>query len=347
MGQADDSDGIKAILAAGTVASAPSGPFAWTALHVASGYGADSAIETLLAAGVAVDVRSNDGETPLHIAAQEGREAAVRLLLAHAADPNATNHDGETALDARADLSLTNASGSAARDLASQNGHTDLVKLLDTRSKLISRRAKASASTSNVPSSGPAGVEEDTRDMDSLLAALGERTAAAGSGAGALGKSKKKGNAKASGTRANAPTGGYSEGNSGSGGHQVSPASAADNLPESRDGHGENAEPATGHDVLARAQNFAAARTDKQEQVKGKDVAAAGAVDSSKQAKKAEPEKQRGPKSAKQLATPDSRASTDRLTFLRERLQEIDRTRKALDTEELSLRREVMSLESS
>merc|ERR1712060_760024 len=64
---------------------------------------------------------------------------------------------------------------------------------LDTRSKLSNRREKASAGTGSASASGDVKVEEDTRDMEALLAALGEPT---------KGKTKKKGSAKAAATKA-------------------------------------------------------------------------------------------------------------------------------------------------
>merc|ERR1712050_131719 len=96
--QANDVDRIKAFVAAGGDAGMRSGPFGWTALHVASGYGASAAIEALLAENIAVNVKSTDGETPMHIAAQQACESSVRLLVANRADVNATNDDGETPL---------------------------------------------------------------------------------------------------------------------------------------------------------------------------------------------------------------------------------------------------------
>lgn len=96
--QANDVDGVTAIIDAEGNAGRRDGPFGWSALHVASGYGASEVIQVLLAAGVGVDVRSTDGETPLHIAAQQACESSVRLLVANGADSNATNDDGETPL---------------------------------------------------------------------------------------------------------------------------------------------------------------------------------------------------------------------------------------------------------
>ena len=93
---AKDSSGRTALM------YAASGPFAET-------------VELLLSAGADVDVQGTlEGFTPLMTAAAEGLADVVRVLLDAGADPDIKDVDGDTALT-----------------FARQNGHTEVVKLLE------------------------------------------------------------------------------------------------------------------------------------------------------------------------------------------------------------------------
>ena len=61
----------------------------------------ESAIRTLVAAGLDVNIRDDEGSTPLHYALGEegGAEEAVKTLLALGADPNIRNDKGQTPRD--------------------------------------------------------------------------------------------------------------------------------------------------------------------------------------------------------------------------------------------------------
>lgn len=68
------------------------------AIHVASSYGNDSAVETLLANGSNIEVATTGGWKALHVAAWFGRLSTVQLLLRHGADARSQCSDGWTAL---------------------------------------------------------------------------------------------------------------------------------------------------------------------------------------------------------------------------------------------------------
>src|SRR4051794_8922962 len=77
-------------------------------------------LEDLLARGVDVNARNQEGATALMMAAYQGQLEVVRALTDHGADLNATDFDGDTAVM-----------------LADHSGHEDIVRLL------IARGAKA------------------------------------------------------------------------------------------------------------------------------------------------------------------------------------------------------------
>lgn len=123
-----------------------------TALMAAAVRGSTETASALLAAQAEPDRQANGGWTALMVASQSGRTEVARLLL-----------------DAKSQLDTQNTDGATARSLAVANGHNELVKLLDTRAKLSARRAKAAKGEA------AAGASiEDTRDLDDLLADLGE-----------------------------------------------------------------------------------------------------------------------------------------------------------------------------
>mmetsp|Transcript_49462 Transcript_49462/g.88856 ORF Transcript_49462/g.88856 Transcript_49462/m.88856 type:complete len:513 (+) Transcript_49462:59-1597(+) len=164
--------------------------------------GAIRMLKWLLAQRANVNSASADGATALMAASSRGSTEGVQALLSGRADPDQQAKTGWTALmfagqsgrvevgkmllDARAQLDHSNFEGNTARSLAAANGHTELAKVLDTRARLNARRAKA-------------GLEdqtsvEDTRDLDDLLASLGE-------GGGKKSKSGKKAKEGSAGTK--------------------------------------------------------------------------------------------------------------------------------------------------
>merc|ERR1719160_1106466 len=126
--------------------------------------GSGESVTMLLEALADPNHRAGGGWTALMVASQSGRQDVARTLL-----------------DARAILDAANDDGAGARDLAAANNHSELVKMLDTRAKLNSRRAKKTADKA-----ASITGEEDTRDLDQLLRDLGEKPSS-----GCNGKKKK------------------------------------------------------------------------------------------------------------------------------------------------------------
>lgn len=121
----------------------------WTALHLAAHFGQTDTARLLLDSGADVRARSRNplDNMPLHAAVAGGdRVELARLLLERGADPNAIQHGGytplhETAqngsleatrllLDFGADPSIHSADGKTARQLAEEQGHTEVAALL-------------------------------------------------------------------------------------------------------------------------------------------------------------------------------------------------------------------------
>jgi ankyrin repeat protein len=75
--------------------------------------GDSSTMQKLLAEGMAVNAKGEDGYTPLMAASSLGREDIVKILLKANADLNAVNNDGLTAMQ-----------------VAANNKHDAVVKLL-------------------------------------------------------------------------------------------------------------------------------------------------------------------------------------------------------------------------
>jgi ankyrin repeat protein len=129
----------------------------FTALHLASFFGATEAVRILLSRGAdpGASAASPAAMTPLHSAAATGHREAVARLLEAGADPNARQRGGFAALHAAAssgdpelvDLLLSKGAdpaietddGKTAADLASERGHDELAGRL--------RDAVADAST--------------------------------------------------------------------------------------------------------------------------------------------------------------------------------------------------------
>jgi len=135
-----------------------------TALMAAVHCGADEAMAAILAARADIDHRSDGGWTALMLAGQGGRIDAARRLL-----------------DAGAQMDVANADGATVRSLAQVAGHSEFVKLLDTRAKLRARREKKAKVGTGGEAEGGDGVAPggDDRDLEALLADLGEKQGAA------------------------------------------------------------------------------------------------------------------------------------------------------------------------
>lgn len=119
----------------------------YTGLFAAAARGDAGRIESLVAAGAAVDARDGRGRTPLHVAAFAGHHDAMRALVAAGADPDALEHDrydivtiaavadDVPTLDAALDLgaSATNVTSrydGTALIAAAHLGHADVVRRL-------------------------------------------------------------------------------------------------------------------------------------------------------------------------------------------------------------------------
>ena len=81
-----------------------------TLLHTACRDGRLNRVAPLIAAGAAIEEKSNNGNTPLSLAAFHGHLEVARLLLASGAEVEANNNGGYTPLS-----------------LAALKGHTDII----------------------------------------------------------------------------------------------------------------------------------------------------------------------------------------------------------------------------
>jgi len=125
----------------------------WTALHLAGHFGADDAARLLLESGANANARSHNemDNLPLHAAcAGSPTHAVVALLLDAGADVNARQHGGFTPLhevaqngvldlahlllERGADTSIRTDDGKTARELALEQGHAEMVALLEAHS---------------------------------------------------------------------------------------------------------------------------------------------------------------------------------------------------------------------
>jgi len=181
------------LLASGASLHASSDDQGTFPLLAAADEGATRMLRWLLSKSADVKAVSNNGATALMAAASRGSTDGVSLLLGAKAEADQQANNGWTALmfashtgrlevtksllDAKAGISLKNSDGGSARSLAADSGHSDLVKILDTRTRLSARRAKVDQSTDD----RAAVSKEDTRDLDDLLAGLGEPSSSAGS----------------------------------------------------------------------------------------------------------------------------------------------------------------------
>lgn len=117
-----------------------------TALRLAAYNGYIGIVELLLAEGVAVEAKGNDGSTPLKVAADQGHADVVKLLLENRASVDEASKDGWIALTVAADnghaeevrlllekdafFKNKNLENATALTLATENGHADVVTLL-------------------------------------------------------------------------------------------------------------------------------------------------------------------------------------------------------------------------
>ena len=115
-------------------------------LMMAAWTGNAEAAAALLEAGASADRPSGAGITPLMGAAQTGDEPTMRQLLNAGADVDAASDAGWTALlfaagsgdprrvrlllDAGADAGCRTSAGTSAADIAEQNGHADVLRVL-------------------------------------------------------------------------------------------------------------------------------------------------------------------------------------------------------------------------
>lgn len=120
------------------------------ALHEASYLGQVMVVGLLLERGAKVDARNKWGSTPLHCAAKAGHLEVVQLLLKEGADPNAQDEDEcssalhlaaaegrlkivEVLLRHEANPQARTDQGETPLELASNNNHTEVVRLLSEK----------------------------------------------------------------------------------------------------------------------------------------------------------------------------------------------------------------------
>lgn len=115
-------------------------------LHVASHFGLDLIVKTLLDRGAEANLIDDSGRSPLSLAAGEGHEAVVRLLIEEGIDLDSRDRSGQTPLaravleghqdiirlliDAGADPDIKDRRGCTPLDRAVRTGAKDLVNLL-------------------------------------------------------------------------------------------------------------------------------------------------------------------------------------------------------------------------
>jgi len=121
-----------------------------TALMFASFNGHTEVVQFLIEQGAEVQKQNSEGRTPLMFASSGPFPETVELLLENGADPNVKDSiegwsalmyaaaEGnieviEVLLDYNADVSLQDVDGETATDFARNNGHSDVVSILETQ----------------------------------------------------------------------------------------------------------------------------------------------------------------------------------------------------------------------
>ena len=92
-----DLNAVNRLLASGVSVNAR-GDDGYTPLHFAALYGHQQIVKLLISKGAKVNAKSSKGLTPLHGAAGAGHRYIVELLISKGADVNARKKDGETPL---------------------------------------------------------------------------------------------------------------------------------------------------------------------------------------------------------------------------------------------------------
>jgi ankyrin repeat protein len=106
---------------------------------MAAWYGHDNIIASLARRGANVDRAKSNGDTPMLNAAFLGRANAVKALLAAGADPNIRDKDGKNSLE-----------------VAREQKHDDVVKLLESVTKAAPAARAAPAASASASSASPA-----------------------------------------------------------------------------------------------------------------------------------------------------------------------------------------------
>jgi ankyrin repeat protein len=123
----------------------------WTALHLASFFGAEPAVRLLLKKGAPVAARSTNSmhNMPIHCAASRRSTACARRLIEHGAEVNVQQHGGWTPLhsaaqngdlamasllvEAGADVNARAENNQRPLDLAMSKGHQSMVEYLESK----------------------------------------------------------------------------------------------------------------------------------------------------------------------------------------------------------------------
>jgi ankyrin repeat protein len=84
----------KLLLESGADPDARGGTERHTSMQMAVFWGRDAAVKQLLAAGVDINQRDENGRTPLHLAVDRHSDRMARFLVAHGADLTARDNDG-------------------------------------------------------------------------------------------------------------------------------------------------------------------------------------------------------------------------------------------------------------
>jgi ankyrin repeat protein len=118
---------LRLLARAGANLEATNAWYGKTALHQSARHGDAVFVKELISFGANVDARAANGNTPLHEACaaitKEERLAVVRLLVEAGSDPTVKNRDGKTA-----------------RDIALENGYSDVLTTLEASVKASKKK---------------------------------------------------------------------------------------------------------------------------------------------------------------------------------------------------------------